>query len=97
MFKKKRKIKLLEKNIENLNQILTKNNVLDFAELLGNKKELLKRNLLSGIAKGIGGGIGFYLLTAVLILLLQKIVKLNIPIIGKYIADLMEIAENYRR
>lgn len=88
---------LLNKNIEKLNNTLTKNNFIDLVELLGSKKQILIRNLLSGISKGIGAGIGFYLLTAVLIFILQKIVKLNIPIIGQYIADLMDIAENYRR
>ena len=97
MFMKKRIYYLLNKNIEKLNNTLSKNNFIDLVELLGSKKEILKRNLLSGISKGIGVGIGFYLLTAVLIFILQKIVKLNIPIIGQYIADLMEIAENYRR
>lgn len=97
MFMKKRIYDLLNKNIEKLNNTLSKNNFIDLVELLGSKKEILKRNLLSGISKGIGAGIGFYLLTAVLIFILQKIVKLNIPIIGQYIADLMEIAENYRR
>ena len=97
MFVKKSKYNLLTKSIENLNKTLTKNNIIELSELLGNKKELFKRNLISGISKGIGIGIGFYILTAVLILILQKIVKLNIPVIGKYLADLMEIAQNYRK
>ena len=97
MFYKKNIYYLLNKNIEKLNNTLSKNNFIDLVELLGSKKEIIKRNLLSGISKGIGAGIGFYLLTALLVFILQKIVKLNIPIIGQYIADLMEIAENYRR
>ena len=97
MFMKKSKLEKLMKNIDNLNYVLTKNNLIDLAEILGNRKELLIRNLLSGIAKGIGIGIGFTVLTAVLIILLQKIVKLNIPIIGEYITDIVEIVERNRR
>lgn len=97
MFMKKSKLEKLMKNIDNLNYVLTKNNLIDLAEILGNRKELLIRNLLSGIAKGIGIGIGFTILTAVLIILLQKIVKLNIPIIGEYITDIVEIVERNRR
>ena len=67
------------------------------SELLGNRKELLIRNLISGIAKGIGIGIGVTILTAILVILLQNIVKLNIPIIGEYITDIVEIVENNRR
>ena len=56
MFRKNKMEKLLLKNLEQLNRTLTKNNILEIAELLGNKKQLLLRNLLSGMAKGIGIG-----------------------------------------
>ena len=59
----------------------------------GNKKEIIKRNLLAGISRGVGIGIGVTLITAILVILLQKIVTLNIPVIGEYIADIVEIAE----
>lgn len=94
MFKKSKLEKRLLKNLEDLNFVLTKNNILDLAELLGNKKELILRNLMTGIAKGIGVGIGFTVLTAILLILLQKIVTLNIPVIGDYIADIVEIVES---
>ncbi len=97
MFIKKAKLEKLMKNIDNLNYVLTKNNLIDLSEILGNRKELLIRNLLSGIAKGVGIGIGVTIITAVLIILLQKIVKLNIPIIGDYITDIVDIVEKNRR
>ena len=97
MFVRKKKYNLLVQSIDKLNKSLDRKNILELSELLGNRKELLKRNLLSGISKGIGVGIGFYLLTAMLFLILQKIVKLNIPIIGQYLADLMEFAQDYRK
>ena len=49
---------------------------------------------MTGIAKGIGIGIGFTILTAILLIVLQKIVTLNIPIIGDYIADIVKIVES---
>ncbi len=47
MFRKSKLEKQLLKNLEDLNYTLTKNNILEFAELLGNKKQLLIRNLLT--------------------------------------------------
>ena len=90
MFIKKSKLEKFMQNIDELNNIFTKNNILDLLELLGNKKQLLIRNFLSGIAKGIGIGIGFSLLTAVLVIILQKIVTLNIQ-------DIMDIVEGSKR
>lgn len=97
MFIKKAKFEKLIKNLDDLNFVLTKNNLIDLAEILGNRKELLIRNLIAGIAKGIGIGIGFSILTAILIILLQKIVTLNIPIIGEYITDIVEIVDRNRK
>ena len=88
--------KELNQKLDKLNYVFTKNNVLDLVELLGNRKQLFFRNLWSGIAKGIGIGIGVTVITAVLVILLQKIMTLNIPIIGEYIADIVDIVERSR-
>ena len=96
MFKKEKVEKELLNSVDKLNFTLSKNNILELAELLGNKKQLIIRNFMSGIAKGIGIGIGFTLLTAILVIILQKIVMLNIPVIGDYISDIVKIVENSR-
>ena len=89
----KKKILDLEYKLDKLNNILQKNNVLELSNLLGNTKKIILRNFFAGISRGIGIGIGFTILTAILIYLLQKIVRLNIPIIGEYISDIAEIIE----
>lgn len=96
MFIKKIKLEKLIKNLEELNFILNKNKLIELAELLGNPKKMLWRNFSSGIVKGIGIGIGFSILTAILVIILQKIVTLNIPVIGDYIKDIVEIVESRR-
>ena len=93
MFKKKREKELINK-IDKINYILSKNEILDLMELLGNSKKFLFRNFLSGIIKWIGTGIGFTILTAIIIIILQRIVTLNIPVIGKYISDIVEIVKS---
>lgn len=93
----KRKIyEELNKKLDDLNYALNKNKVLELVELLGNKKELIFRNIWSGIAKGIGIGIGVTIITAVILWILQKIVTWNIPVIGEYIADIVDIVERSR-
>ena len=90
MFKRNKLEKLLLENIDKLN------NFLDLVELLGDRKKLFIRNFSSGIFKGIGIGIGVTLITAILLILLQKIVALNIPVIGEFIADIVDIVQNNR-
>ena len=96
MFIKKKKIEMLNKSIEYLNQTIIKSRIIELSELIGDKKEILKRNLIAGISKGVGIGIGITIITAILVIILQKIVTLNIPIIGEYIADVVEIVEKNR-
>jgi len=96
VFKKGKKEDLLLKQIEDLNKNLLESNLIEIAQLLGNRKKLLWTNLISGIARGIGIGIGVTIITAILVILLQKLVTLNIPVIGEYIADIVEIVQKSR-
>ena len=75
------------------NEYEEKNNILELIELLGNRKKFFFRNFWSGIIKGIGTGIGFTILTAILLVVLQKIVALNLPVISEYILDIIEIVK----
>lgn len=97
MFFKNRKDKFLQERLLEelikLNNKMSEKRILDFAEMLGNTKKMLIRNFTSGILKGIGAGIGFSLITAIIIYIIQKIIKLNIPVISNYIADIVEIIQ----
>ncbi len=86
----------LYKKIDELNDNMTKNRLLELSEILGDRKELIKRNIIAGMFKGIGIGIGVTIITSIIIIILQKIVKLNIPVIGEYVKDIVEIVEKNR-
>lgn len=94
MFDLKRK---LNRNIEELLKILEKNNIEEIFYILGNKKEIAKRNFIAGIFRGIGIGIGVTIISAIIIYFLQRLVRLNLPGIGKYIYDIVEIVENLNK
>ena len=83
--------KKIFKEVRNLNKKLENNQLIEAMELLGNPKKLLVRNFASGLIKGIGIGIGISIITAILIYTAQRIITLNIPVISKYIADILEI------
>ncbi len=86
-------LKELKNKLDKISENLEKSNIMEITYILGNKKEILKRNLIAGIARGVGIGIGVTLITAILIYILQKIILLNIPIIGDYITDIVQIVE----
>ena len=90
------KSRKLNSNIEKLLDLLEKSNIKELSYVLGNKFEIIKRNLLAGIFRGVGIGIGVTVITAILVIFLRHLVALNIPLIGRYIADIVDIVENSR-
>ena len=86
MYIRKKKVNILNNSIEKLNDTLQKGNIEDLTYILGSKKEII-------IFRGVGIGIGVTIITAILIIILNKIVALNIPLIGKYVTDIVEIVE----
>lgn len=57
-------------------------------------RKRLAIEFLSGIARGIGFSIGFSILGALLIYLIRHIATANLPVIGRFLADLVRIVEN---
>ena len=86
MFNKKQ----VNKNIEEIK-------LSDIVYTIGSRKEIIRRNFLAGIFRGIGIGIGVTVVTAIIITILQRIIRLNIPIISDYIVDIVEIVENNKK
>ncbi len=74
-----------------INYKLAKKNIIELNAILGNKREIFIRNFMAGISRGVGIGIGVTIITAIVVYILQRIVRLNIPLIGEYISDILEI------
>lgn len=57
-----------------------------------------KRRLISefanGIARGLGFSVGFSILGALLLYMLRSITLSNLPVIGRFLAELVQIVEN---
>lgn len=93
MFAKKETIELLNNKIEKLNKMLEKSNIDDLSYILGNKRQIFIRNFMAGISRGVGIGIGITIISAIIVYILQNLIKLNIPVIGEYLTDLIQIVE----
>ena len=65
-----------------------------YIELAAPPRKRFWRSFIEGIARGIGTAIGFSILGALLIYFLRYIVMLNLPVIGAFIRDIWEIAQN---
>lgn len=70
---------------------LERANLAEFMQLLERPVRLLWLNFIAGLARGFGIAIGLTIIASLFIVLLSTLAKLNLPIIGKYIADLVRI------
>ena len=88
---------LLEKlnnKMENLSIQLEKAKIEDYVDLTHNWKKLLINNFLGGLARGVGMAIGFSLLSALILYILRYLVLLNLPVIGRFISEVVRIVQN---
>lgn len=70
---------------------------LHLSEYLRHIKDWKKRlgmDFLSGIARGIGFSVGFSVLGALLIYFLKNAALANLPVIGRFVAEVVRIVEN---
>lgn len=88
---------ILNQNIERLIKFLDKKNIEQVIDILGSKRQIVKRNFLAGIFRGMGFGIGVTIVTSVIIYFLQKLVRLNLPWIGMFINDIVKIVESLNK
>lgn len=96
MLDRSREERRLIKKIDELNRNLENSNISRLSELVGDSKKLFFKNFISGIIRGFGISIGFTILSAIIVYFLQKIIRLNIPVISEYIMDVVDIVEKNR-
>jgi hypothetical protein len=87
----------LFKNVVQLERKLERANLAELMNLLHNPVRLLLLNFLSGLARGFGIAIGITVIASMFLVLLTRLANLNLPIIGRYIADLVKIVQQQLR
>lgn len=83
-------------NLEKVAAFLERSKLNSYVDMMGKPKRWIWMNLWGGVARGIGMAIGFTILGAVLFLILQQIVMLNLPIISNFFAEILDMVESYR-
>lgn len=66
----------------------------EYMAYVKNRKQLLWTNFVAGLARGLGMAIGFSVLGAIVILLLQRLAILNLPVIGEFLAEIVRMVQH---
>lgn len=83
----------LYRELQRVAEQMEKFNIAGYLEMLNNPRRYLLTNFVAGLSRGLGMAIGFTLLGAFAIYILQRLVILNLPLIGDFIADLIKIVQ----
>ncbi len=75
---------------------LDRANFYEYMLYVQDKKRIMRVSFLSGIMRGLGGAIGFTLLGAVVVYILQRIADSHLPGIAEFIAELINIVNSKR-
>ncbi|NLK08290.1 MAG: hypothetical protein GX316_06260 [Firmicutes bacterium] len=88
--------KLLEtliKRLDGLLDVFGKASIAEFVELYRKPRRLLYLNFLAGLFRGFGIAVGFTAAGALFLYLLGKLAALNLPFIGRFLAEIARIVE----
>ncbi len=90
-----KKLTAMERRLERWAILLEKIKIDDLLHNYANPKRLIWVNILSGLARGLGLTIGTALIIAILGYVLNQFISL--PIIGEYIANLIDVIQINRQ
>lgn len=83
----------LEKKLDQLAIYMEKMKLAEYVNLLHQPKRLIWVNFIAGVARGFGIAVGFTLLGALGLVILQRLVGLNLPLVGDFIAELVKYVQ----
>ncbi len=86
-------INSLMERIEQLSLNLERMKLAEYVEMLNRPWRLFFNNFVSGLAQGVGFAIGFTILTAVVLVVLQRLMVLNLPGVSSFIAEIVHLVQ----
>ncbi|PWK12870.1 DUF5665 domain-containing protein [Tumebacillus permanentifrigoris] len=85
--------RFLSSQIQRLAVQMERANFAEYVQLMQRPRRLIFLNFVSGMSRGVGIALGFTIVAAVILYVLQKVAVLNLPIIGDFIADIVRIVD----
>lgn len=66
----------------------------EYLRYVGDTKRFVRTQFVGGLFRGLGMAVGFTILGAVLVLILNALAQHNLPIIGDFLKKIAEIVQN---
>ncbi|WP_258359352.1 DUF5665 domain-containing protein [Moorella sulfitireducens] len=83
----------LAEKVQQLTAAIEKASIAEWVELYRRPWRLLILNFAAGVARGLGIAVGFTILGAIVIYIIRELALLNLPFIGKLIAEIVRMVQ----
>lgn len=90
----KRRLNLIEAALQSITYKLERSHFYDYIEYASSEKRIIRRAFFVGVLKGLGTAIGFSLIGAIIIYILNLLAMSNLPYIADFIAEIIDIIES---
>lgn len=89
-----RRLNVIERTLQLITDKLERSHFYDYMEYISNERQIIRRAFLVGMLKGLGTAIGFSLIGAIIIYMLNLLAKSNLPYIADFISEIIDIIES---
>ncbi|MFW5996153.1 MAG: DUF5665 domain-containing protein [Halanaerobiaceae bacterium] len=86
--------KVMEK-LEEISRRTQENTIAEYVEMIRSPRRMIFINFVSGLARGLGIAVGATILGAIILIVLFRLGRMNIPVIGRFIARIVKIVQTY--
>ena len=86
---------LIKRYLERLTLTIERSRIREYMMLTDSKRRLFLINFVAGLGKGFGQAIGFTILAGIALYIVST--WMSLPVIGEYIAKILEIVDQYRK
>ena len=86
--------RLMAKRMEEHLRALERLQLAEYLRYVQDTRRLMRTQFVSGLFRGMGMAVGFTILGAVLVVLLQALAQRNLPLIGDFLAQIVAIVQS---
>ena len=86
--------RLMAKRMEEHLRVLEQLQLTEYLRYVQDTRRLMRTQFVSGLFRGMGMAVGFTILGAVLVVLLQALAQRNLPVIGDFLAQIVAIVQS---
>lgn len=84
---------IILRRIDRWMEALERLRLADYIRYVDDRKRLFWSHFWAGVARGAGAAVGFTILGAIIVLVLQDLARRNLPLIGDALAQIVQLVQ----